>query len=124
MSNKYDYPQIERSGSVDNDSARYLFRTATDISEGWHIFVETIHISVYEAAIGGGGILEIRDIEGGDVFLYKMNVDGVKDITLNFGDAGIRTGTNGMGEIILHGAETKQASASIHWTGHKSFQTR
>lgn len=85
--------------------------------QGLYLYVEKAIISVYEAAIGGGGILELLDTDG-DPF-YRLNVDGVKDLLLDFGAEGVKVGSviNLGLQAMLSGADT-QASVSLAITAH------
>jgi len=80
--------------------------------QNMYSYVEIIDLSVYEAAEGGGGILEIADTNG-NVF-RRYNTDGVKDIYVNYGKKGIKLSDDkdvGV-QVLLSGALT-QASVSI-----------
>ena len=116
--NKYDYPRVNAVGQITNDSATLDLVPA--VGADLYLFAERIVFSVYEASEGGGGICEVKDTDG-DV-IYTISVDGIKDITLDFGEEGIEVG-KGVGlQAVLSGGVVKQASVSIAYRGHSSFQ--
>lgn len=118
MGNRYEYPQKNSTGLVTNDDASLMLIA----NPGLTMFVNiiNINISVYEAAAGGGGVLEIKDTNGG--IIYKMNVDGVKDFNLDWGEEGLKVGPNVGVQATVSGAQTKQASVSVSIAGHVSFR--
>ena len=81
------------------------------------LYIERLIVSVYEAAIGGDGILEISDTKGN--VIWRLNVDGVKDFDLPFGDLGTKVSEDiNVGvQAMLSGAST-QASVSIAVMAH------
>ena len=119
MSNRYEYAQVNAAGIVNNDEAG-----AVDLVEnpgtGQYIYIEKLTVSVYEAAEGGGGIVEILDTGGGVV--WRVNADGIKDVALTFGEEGLRVGPGVGIQATVSGAQTKQASASVSLTGHIGFR--
>jgi hypothetical protein len=118
MSNRYEYPQISATGQVTNDSAS--LEVVSSPGSVTYLTIERVNFSVFEAASGGGGICELKDTDG--VVLYTFNVDGIKDIHLNFGDEGLKIGPDKGLQFVVSGASTKQASVSIAFNGHTSFR--
>lgn len=118
MSNKYKYQQISATGQVTNDAAS--LEVVSNPGSELYLSLESINFSVFAAAIGGGGICELKDTDG-DV-IYTFNVDGIKDIPLKFGDEGLEIGPNKGLQFVVSGADNKQASVSIAIHAHTSFQ--
>ena len=116
MGDKYEYPQANAIGAVTEDEAS--IEILPDTKNELYLYVERIAISVYKAAIGGNGILQIKESDG-DKVVWTTNVDGIKDVSIDLGDEGAKASDNqGTGLIaVLSGADT-QASVSIGITGH------
>jgi len=115
-----DYPAINVTGIVDNNNASLDIVSA--LGSGMYIRLKKVSFSVVEPAIGGGGICQLKDTEG--INIYKFNVDGVKDITLDFGLVGYEISINkGLQFVVAEGA-TKQATVQIALSGYKSFQSK
>ena len=116
MGDKYEYPQANGIGTVTEDEASITL--IPDTKNELYLYVERIGISVYRAAIGGGGILQIKESDG-DAIIWTVNVDGIKDVSIDWGDEGAKASNNqGTGLIaVLSGADT-QASVSIGITAH------
>src|SRR3990167_4429332 len=88
MSQRLEYTQLNEAVTVTNDDAsKDLVATP---GSGIYVYIEKLNISVYEAAIGGGGVIGIIDTLGASI--YKTNADGVKDISLDFGEEGLMVG--------------------------------
>ena len=112
------YPRIDLTGIVDNDNNASLdIYTAV---EGMYLWIDKINMSVFEAAIGSGGVLELKTTEGTSI--YKWNVDAVKDVPVLEFSHGYEVGPNIGVQMVLSGAATKQASCSLLISGRKSFQ--
>ena len=113
--NKNGHPWYTGVGTVSEDNAS-LELVAAAVTNLYR-YVEKLTFSVSKAAIGGGGILEIRDTDG--IIFWTINVDAVKDIPLDWGEEGVKVGTlKNLGlEAVLSGAGT-QATVSIGVTGH------
>ena len=79
--------------------------------------VKRIELSVYKAAQGGGGILEILDTEG--EWVWTVNVDSVFTKTFDFGKKGAKVGQNVGIQAVLSGAQN-QASISLCIVGQLS----
>lgn len=112
------YATIDNETAVDD-----LIDRTTSLPWSIHYLVlDKLTFSVSEAAIGGGGICEIRTIpeESEDTeTIWTINVDSVKDFVLDFGEAGKRiTSEKGIGlQALLSGAAT-QATVSIYVEAH------
>ena len=109
------YTQLNGCNILTHDNA------ADDIipnpKQNLYLYIEKLIVSVYEASVGGEGILEISDTKG-NVF-WRLNVDGVKDFELDFGSWGKKVSNDinvGM-QAMLSGANT-QASVSIAVMAH------
>ncbi len=123
MSSKYDYSQVVNTGIVDNTDASLNLVSSTDVHSDRYLYIEDIDISVVEAAAGGDGILEIKEEDDGEI-IYTLNVDGVKDIHLKFGDDGKQL-TLGKGvQFVVSGASLKQARVSVLLVGHYSYKEK
>lgn len=86
-------------------------------TKNFYLYLEKGKISVYKAAEGSGGILELADTNGG-VF-DRINVDGVKDILLDYGTEGLKVSTDtDIGIQALVTGATTQASVSVALIGH------
>lgn len=118
MSNRYEYSQVNASAQVTNESASADI--ITNPGSAVYICIERVVFSVYEAAVGGGGICELKDTNGN--VIYTINVDGVKDVTLDFGDDGLKKGPGVGLQAALSGASVKQASVSVAVSGHLTFR--
>ena len=114
--NKNGHPWYTAVGTVTEDDASLELVAAGAVTNLYR-YIEKLSFSVYKAAIGGGGILEIRDTDG-NIF-WTINVDAVKDIHLDWGEEGVKvSNVKNLGlEAVLSGAGT-QASVSIGVSGH------
>ena len=119
MSNRYEYAQVNGSGIISNDDAASVELVANP-GTGQYIYIEKLTVSIYEAAEGGGGIVEILDTGGGIV--WRVNADGVHSESLSFGEEGLRVGPDVGIHGTVSGAQTKQASASVSVVGHIGFR--
>jgi len=118
MSNRYEYPQVSVVGEVTNELAQLVL--LTDTSTTMHLHIEQLAVSVYEPATGGGGKFRLQD-ENGDV-IWTTNADGVKDLTLDFGEEGLKRESVNL-QAVVYGAGTKQASVSVLVKGHLQFRS-
>ena len=115
MSNKSQFTQVYAYGDVENESANLELLAMQTANT--YLYIEKLTLSVYEAAIGGGGKCQIIDTSG-NVF-KTINTDGIKDLPLDWGPYGIRINTLGAGlQAVVSGAVTKQASVSVTLKGH------
>ncbi len=105
--------QFSGYASVSGGSAEATLITTNDKS--LFSYIERFHFSVYDAADGEGGVLELLD-ENGTV-LWRTNVDGIKDVPLDFGEYGMKVGKISSIHALVTGANT-QAKIWIGITGH------
>ena len=117
MSNKFMYPQISAYGEATNAVASNQIIAA---STTMYLSIERIVFSIYEQAEGGGGLFRIQSTEG--TVIYTIDADAVKDFPIDFGPEGVELPVGEGLEIIVYGAQTKQASVSIAVTAHRSFK--
>lgn len=107
-------------GVVDNEEAS--LDLVPIVGEGMYLYLEELNYSVYKAAVGGDGILEIKDTNG--IVKWAINVDGVKEDTISFGGEGVLIGENVGLQAIVSGAGTVQASVSVGFKGHLSMRRK
>ena len=117
MSSKYDYPQVSVTGEATNEEAAVQLVSGT---VGMFLFIEKLHIAVYEAAVGGGGKCRIQDTLGN--IIYTINADTAKEVPLDFGEEGYKVSAGEDVQVIVYGGLTTQASVSVFAKGHLSFQ--
>ena len=120
MADRYQYPQKNFIGVVSNEDASLCPISA--VGEGVYLYIEKLNISISKAAVGGDGILQIKDTNG--LVKWEMNVDGVKDFNLNFGDEGVLIGEDVGLLATVSGAGTTQASVSVGGKGHVSMREK
>lgn len=116
MSNPIKYPQFNAKGEVTNEAAS--LDLVASPGTAMYLNIERITISVYRAAVGGGGIVRLLDTNGN--ILYTTNADGVKDIPITWGDEGLQIGPGVGIQLITANAQGEQASASCVILGHKT----
>lgn len=117
MSRRHEFTQIHNYGEVTNDDASLELVAASTVGSGHYIYIEKLYFSVYEPAIGSGGIFRVRDTDGNSV--HTVNADGVKDFLLDFGEHGMKLKTANVGlQIVVSGGQTKQASVSVMLKAH------
>lgn|SRR3990167_3061030 len=118
MSDRHAYQQVNAVGDVTNSSAQIdLVTTPGDVT---YINVERLVVSVYKAASGGGGYIQIKDTGGNPVF--TVPADGVGVYPMDWGDEGFQIGPDLGLQAITAGAATEQASASVAFAGHKTLR--
>ena len=115
------YLQHNAKGIVEEDNASLqiipILHGTRQTKYDLYLYIEKIHFSVYKAAIGGGGICTLQTNAGTHV--WTINVDGVKDFTIDWGEEGVKVGTEmdpGL-QAVVSGADT-QASVSVGITAH------
>jgi hypothetical protein len=118
MSSRYQYPQFNEVGEVTNSSAS--LELVASPGSALYLNVERVAISVYRAAVGGGGIARLQDTSGNTI--YTVNADGVKDVSLDLGDEGFQIGPNVGIQLVVGGAQGEQASVSCAISGHLTFR--
>jgi len=94
------------------DTSAVVHKACTD---DLYFRVKKMELTVYKAAQGGGGILQILDTNG--VEIWAMPVDSVYNYTFEFGKKGLSIGQNVGVQVLLSGA-TEQASIWLCVIGH------
>jgi len=118
MSNRHEYPQVNATGEVSN--AAGSLDLVSNPGSVTYLYLDRLNISIFQAAAGGGGIVRIQDTDGGHV--WTVNADGVKDVSLSWGDEGLKLGPNVGLQAIVANAQGEQASASVSVAGHLAFR--
>lgn len=114
-----DYKYINVYGKVTNESPVFDIISESTVGN-MYLYIDRVNFSVYEAAQGGGGICQLKDTDGN--VIYTFNTDGVKDIFLELNINGLSLNqSKGLSFIVL-GAQKKQASVSIMFSGHLRFR--
>lgn len=117
MTRRYEATQLHNYGEVTNDDAMLELVAASTVGSGHYLYIEKLYCSIYEPAIGSGGIFRIRDTTG--ALIHTTNADGVKDLPFDFGEYGMRLKTDNVGlQVVVSGGQTKQASVSVMFKGH------
>ncbi len=123
MSRKYLYPQVQVYAELTNDDPEMIIvrgtTTLTPLQLSTHISylrVEKMSFSVHQAAKGGGGKLRFQDQQG-NIF-WHVDVNGVKDVSLDFGEEGISWAIRHDIKAILYGAAEEQAKVWFGLDGH------
>ncbi len=107
ITSKFDQLTVWATLTDSNISAPNLIPATADDTD---LTIDKIMISVYEAAIEEGGLLEILDSNG--VNIWTVNVSSIKEPEFNFGERGLIVGKNVGAQAFLSGAST-QASVSL-----------
>jgi len=94
-------------------NTRSTFRA--DGSENSYLHIDEINFSIYLAADGGGGLFRIQDTDGTEIF--TIDADETKDIKLRH----IHLPANVGFQVVVFNAAITNASVSIAWHGHISF---
>lgn len=123
MSEKYLYPKVLAYGELTNDNPEMtIVRESTTILPAevyvQYLRVDNISLSVYQAAKGGGGKLRFFDQATTQSSLWEIDVNGVKDINLPFGEEGVPWPFERDIKAILHGAGVEQARVWLSVEGH------
>lgn len=118
MSDRIEYDQKNGFGIASNGSA--TVNLIANPGSVIYLSLEKVVISVFEAAVGGGGIFELKDTNG-DV-IHTISTDSVKDVPLDYGDEGLKIGPGVGLDGTVSGAATTQASVSVAVTGHLTFR--
>lgn len=98
-------PQAEGNGSATNAGATTAIIAA---QAGKVLRVQRGSISVYVAAVGGGGLVRLCN---GTTTIMQWGADAVGGYVFDFGDAGYPLTSGNALQIIVSGAVTTQASA-------------
>ena len=119
MSDSTEYPQVVRSGYVDEYNGMFEIVQESDCAD-WNYFMEHLTISITEPAVGGEvGVVKLKLGEGDDWFEFNAHSTGV--YMFSFGDYGYpicRKGSRGF-QMICCNAEDKQAKAWVLFKGHR-----
>ena len=99
-----------------DDAEQDLFDLCAD---NMNYRVKTMVVSVYKAAEGEGGILEILDGDGNSA--WTISVDSAFCLPIDFGAKGLLVGKNTSVHAVLSGAET-QASVWLHVVSHHTTE--
>ena len=112
-------PQLTANVIVDNETASQDLITEPTIvnTGGNYLYMERLIVSVYSPS-HGGGMLELKDSTG-DV-KWRTNVDGVKDLNLDFGEQGLYIGQNTGLKAVVSGSQGENAGVSVIFLGHTS----
>jgi hypothetical protein len=117
MSQRYLYPQIIAWGLLTNDSPELTIVLGSDDEITYqYLRVERINFSIYQAAKGGGGKLRFQD-QDGSIF-WEADVNGVKDISMDFGQEGMPWRFKEDIKALVCNAITEQAKLWLHVEGH------
>ncbi len=95
-----------------DDAEQDLFKLCAD---DMYYRIKSMVISVYKAAQGEGGILEILDGDGNSA--WTVPVDSVYCLPIDFGAKGLYVGKNTSVHAVVSGAEN-QASIWLQVTGY------
>ena len=107
------YPRFHGYGKANHSSASLELLEASQAD--LYVWVDTLNISVYGAA-EGAGICEIKDTKGKTV--YVTSTEGVKDLSLDFGE-GLKV-DQGVGLLAAVSGGAIQGSVFVVVTGHYS----
>jgi len=118
MSSRYEYSQVSGTAELTNSQASSTL--VENPGSTVYLYVESLAISVWRAAVGGGGIVRVQDTNGNSVF--TVSGDGVKDVGLDFGSEGLRLGPGVGLQAVTANAQGEQASASVAMSGHLAFR--
>ena len=122
MTEIWEFPQVLRTGYVDDDNGMFEVVQASDNAD-WSYWVEHIKLSITEPAEGGTlGIVRFKFGDGTDWFEVNAHKAGV--IPFDFGNDGYELCPKGeIGfQMVCVNAETKQAKAWVIFRGHRRLQ--
>jgi hypothetical protein len=122
MTEIWEFPQVLRTGYVDDDNGMYEIIPAAD-NATYSYWVEQLHISITEAAEGGTlGVVLLRFGDGTEWFEFNAHSTGVYQFDIgNDGYELCPKGEIGF-QMVNANAETKQAKAWCMFRGHKRLQ--
>jgi hypothetical protein len=121
MTREIDYPQVIRTGYVDDENGMFEIVQASECVE-WNFYVEKLIVSIVNVAEGGSdGVVILKEGDGSDWFQFNAYTAGVYPFDL--GEDGYKIAAKGSDgfQIICANAETKQAKAWVLFRGHKRF---
>jgi len=122
---KLGYPEVRVYGELTNDDASIdIITGTTSLPSGstsysytmQYLCVEKLAYSIHKPAKGGGGKWRFQDQD--DNILWETDVNGVKEISLDFGEDGVPWPFETTIQTIVHGAAGDQASLWFNLTGH------
>lgn len=115
MTSRLTHTQVYGSGNVTNDAASLEIVEAP--GEGIYLYIEKLYLNIYEVSIGTDGVVKLVDTDGNEFF--TTNVSGIKEVPFDFGSFGYKIPTANVGlQLVVSGAQTKQASVSVMLKGH------
>ena len=123
--NKYGCRNILAYGHLTNDTPELTIVTGTtNIPSGstsWsdtvqYLRVTNLNYSIYQPAKGGGGKVRFQDQAGNE--RWHFDVNGVKEISQDFGEEGVPWEFEQDIKAIVYGAADEQAKLWISVTGH------
>ena len=122
MTEIWEFPQVIRTGYVDDDNGMFEVVEATECAT-YSFWLEKLMVSITEPAEGGSvGVVRFKFGDGTDWFEFPAHETRI--IPLDFGDDGYEIcakGSDGF-QMICANAETKQAKAWVLFRGQKSLQ--
>jgi len=127
---KYGYPEVRVYGQLTNDNAVIdIIAGTVNIPTGstsysntmQYLCVEKLTYSIYKPAKGGGGKWRFQDQDGNT--FWETDVNGVKEISLSFGEEGIPWPFESRIQSIVHGAAGEQASLWFGLEGHTDSES-
>lgn len=122
MSREIDYPQIIRTGYVDDEQGMFEVVQKSDC-ETWHYYVETLMISITKPAVGGeDACIILKEGDGTEWFKLPAYERGVYSFDLGSDGYCIAAKDSEGFQVIAADAETAQAEAWILFRGHRRFQ--
>ena len=122
MTEIWEFPQVVRSGYVDDDNGMFEIVQATDCVT-YSYWLEQLHIAITEPAEGGTlGVVRLKFGDGTDWFEFNAHDTYVHKF--DFGSDGYEICAKGDAgfQMICANAETKQAKAWALFRGHKRLQ--
>ena len=122
MTEIWEFPQVIRTGYVDDDNGMFEIVQATDCV-GFSYWMEKLTISITEPAEGGSvGTVTLKMGDGTDWFEFNAHAAGVH--SFDFGGDGYEIcakGDDGF-QMVCANALDKQAKAWAMFRGHKRLQ--
>lgn len=118
MSRRHENMVVTGIAELSNESASV--QLVAQPGSTLYLFLERLDISVSKAATGGGGEIIVKNSTGDTV--WRVNADGVKDVSLNWGEEGVRTGPGEGLVAVTANAQGNQAQASVAFVGHLAFR--
>ena len=123
--NKWGCRNIIAYGQLTNSTPELTIVTgSTNIPTGstsysdtlQYLRVTNLNYSIYQAAKGGGGKVRVQDQAGNE--RWHFDVNGVKEISYDFGEEGMPWEFERDIKFVLYGAADEQAKLWISVNGH------